>query len=358
MTVIARLLTRMILVRFVVILLGISIFVLTLDILTNLDDILAYGEGDPWVVLRYAGLRLPQVASTFWNLSVLLAVLLTLVELGYRNEIVAIWAAGVSPLQILVMLLPLGILLGAAQFLLNDQANPRTARELRAWGVGDYATKKLQLGENAPIWMRAGNDILRAGRTNRKATALDDVTIFRRDEDGLLLEQIIARTARLVNGRWVLRDVYIYARDNVRPQKLDVLIYSGNLRMAATGARSGDPEEMTLSDLSYFIANAGFGIRPPYVYEAWWHKRISLFVLAWLVMAACVPLAARYRRGGVAGYVFGVGVAIGFGYFILDGLAMTVGELGLVPPWMAAWLPAAALGLVATALLVRAETLA
>jgi lipopolysaccharide export system permease protein len=357
MTVIGRLLTRMIAIRFLVILLGISIFVLTLDILTNLDDILAYADGDTFVVLRYAWLRLPLVAATFWNLSVLLAVLLTLVELGYRNEIVAIWAAGISPLRILIMLLPLGLALGTAQFLLNDQANPRTARELREWGVGDYAMKKLQLGENEPIWMRAGNDILRAGRTNRKATQLEDVTIFRRDEEGLLLEQMIARSARLVNGRWVLRDVYIYARDNIRPERLDVLIYSGNLRLAAAGARSGDPEEMTLSDLDYFIANAGFGIRPPYVYEAWWHKRISLFVLAWLVMSACIPLAARYRRGGVAGYVFGVGVAIGFGYFILDGLAMTVGEMGLVPPWLAAWLPAAVLALISAALLVRAESL-
>ena len=358
MTGIGRLLSRMIFLRFAIILLGMSIFVLTLDVLTNLDDILAYAGGDAWAVPRYMGLRLPQLAATFWNISVLLGVLLTLVELSYRNEIVAIWAAGISPARLLAMLLPLGLVLGAAQFVLNDRVTPRTAKVLRDWGVGDYGTKKLQLGEKDPIWMRAGNDILRAGRANRTTTALQDVTIFRRDPEGLLLEQIVARTARLVKGRWILNDVYIYARDNVRPEKLDVLVYSGNLRFAAAGARSGDPEEMTLADLDYFIANAGFGIRPPHVYRAWWYKRVSLFALTWLVMAACVPLAARYRRAGTAGYVFGVGVAIGFGYFILDGVAMTVGELGLVAPWVAALLPSLALALVAAALLMRSETLA
>ncbi len=357
-TVIGRMLTRMIATRFVLILAGLTVFVLLLDAISNMDEILAYTENDTWGLLRYAALRAPQMAATFWNLSLLLAVLLTLVELSFRNEIVAIWAAGISPLRLIAMLLPLGLVLGIAQFALNDQAAPRTAKVLREWGIGDYGSKKLQIGERDPIWMRAGNDILRAGKANRKATVLEDVAIFRRDHEGLLLEQVIAEKARLVRGRWVLQNVYIYARDNVRPERLDTLIYSGNLRLAAAGARSGDPEEMTLRDLEYFIANAGFGIRPVYVYRTWWHKRLSLFVLAWLVMAVAIPLAARYRRGGNAGYIFGLGVAVGFSYFILDGLSMTVGELGLVPPWLAAWLPAAALGLVAAAFITRAESLA
>jgi len=350
------LLTRMIVARFVAILLGIVLFVLMLDALGNMDSILSYNDGDYMALLRYAALRFPQVTSTFWTLSLLLAVLLTLLELGWRNEMVAIWAAGISPMQIVMALMPLGLVLGAIQFIINDRAVPMTSSVLREWGVGDYSNKKLQVGENDPLWMRAGNDIMRAASANARATRLQGVTIFRRDAKGLLLEQIIARAAILKNGRWLLEDIYIYSRDNVRPARLKTMIYSGNLKFATAGARSGDPEEMSLADLSYFVANQGFGIRPAYVYRTWWHKRITLLLAAWLVIAVCIPLAARYRRGGAIGYMFGTGVAIGFAYFIFSGLSITIGEMGLVPPWMAAWIPLIALGLLTSALMLKAET--
>ena len=76
------------------------------------------------------------------------------------------------------------------------------------------------------------------------------------------------------------------------------------MRPAAAGARSGDPEEMSLADLDYFIDNSGFGIRPAWVYETWWHKRLSLFFSALVMIAICIPLAVRFRRGG------GIGVAV------------------------------------------------
>ncbi len=204
--------------------------------------------------------------------------------------------------------------------------------------------------------MRAGTDILRAAESNHDATELGDVIIFRRDERGLLIEQILAKHARLINERWKLTEVIIFYQRNLLPSRVDQLIYSGNMRPAAAGARSGDPEEMSLVDLDYFITNEGFGIRPAHVYETWWHKRMTLFVTSWLMICVCVPLAVRFRRGGGIGLLFGLGIALGFGFFISDGISLTMGELGLVPGWMAAWTPVMVFGLLAASLLFRAET--
>ena len=356
MSIIARMLSKMVFTRFLLILIGLTLFVIMLDTLRNLDDILVNDNTPYTELVRYALLRFPQVVSTFWTLSLLLAVLLTLTELGWRNETVIFWAAGISPLRLALMLLPLGMVLGAAQFAITDRAVPMAAKELREWGVGDYSQKKTRIGENDPLWMRAGNDIVRAEGTNADISRIDGLTIFRRDNDGLLLEQIIARSAQKADDRWLLRDVLVYPRDNVPARRLDTMIYSGTLRFAAAGMRSGDPEEMSLADLNYFLANAGFGIRPVFVYKAWWHKRLSLFITAWLMIAVIVPLAARFRRGGAIGYMFGTGVAIGFAYFIFDGISMTIGEMGLAPPWMAAWTPLLVLALAAASLMLKTET--
>lgn len=356
MKIVAWMLTRMIAVRFFGILFGVSIFVLSLDVVAYAKEILALGSGGAGIVAEYMLMRAPSTLATFLPISMLLALLLVLTELSYRNEIPALWSAGLSPFRITVMLLPLGFLAGGLHFLLTDWAIPAAAPTLREWGVGDYGEKKLKLGERDPIWMRSGSDILRAGAANADSTHLEDVIIFRRDATGLLREQIFARQAVLDGDRWNLRDVIVYYRDNLPPDRLSALVYSGALKPAAAGARSGDPEQMSLADLGYFIDNAGFGIRPAWVYETWWHKRLALFFSALVMIAISIPLATRFRRGGGIGALFAAGVGIGFIYFVADGIALTMGELGFVTPWLAAWMPVVVFGAVATAITLRAET--
>jgi lipopolysaccharide export system permease protein len=353
---ISWMLIRMVAIRYFGILLGISIFVLSLDLLTNAKDIQELRPGDTIFLFEYMMYRAPAVISNYMGISMLLAMLLSLTELSYRNEMSALWAAGISPFRLIVMLLPLALVAGGLQFTLSDTAIPATTPQLRDWGVGDYGTEKLKVGERDPIWMRSGTDILRAGRANPDSTELNDVIIFRRDEKGLLTEQIYAEKAELSEGRWKLWKVLVYTRDNLAPSKLDTLIYSGAIKPAQKGARSGVPEDMSLSELNYFIANNGFGIRPVWVYETWANKRVSLFFSGLLMIALCIPLATRFRRGGGLGALFAAGVGLGFLYFIVDGISLTMGELGFVTPWLAAWLPLGAFGCLAAVLTLRTET--
>jgi len=356
MKIIGWMLTRMILIRFIFVLFGISIFVITLDVVTYAKEILALDNGSPAIVFSYFLMRAPGTLSTFLPISVLLALLLVLMELSYRNEMPAIWSAGISPFRLVLMLLPFALMAGGLNFLLNDRAVPGAAPILREWGIGDYGEKKLKVGgERDPIWMRAGRDILRAGSANAQATELQDVIIFRRDEAGLLREQIMAKRAVLNQDRWHLSNVLVYYRDNLPPNRLDQMIYSGSFRPAAAGARSGDPEEMSMSDLGYFIENSGFGIRPTWVYQTWWHKRLTLFVTALAMVALCIPLAVRFRRGGGIGLMFAVGIGLGFLFFIVDGISLTMGELGFVTPWFAAWAPVLGLAAVAGVISFRTE---
>jgi lipopolysaccharide export system permease protein len=349
-------LVRMVAIRYIAILLGISFFVLSLDLLTNAKELQALRPGDSGILFDYMVYRAPAIIQNYMGISILLAMLLSLAELSYRNELVAIWAAGLSPFRLLIMLLPLAFLAGGLQFVLSDTAIPSTTPQLREWGIGDYGADKLKVGEKDPIWMRAGPDILRAGSANADSTELKDVIIFRRDDKGLLREQIYAAKAELAGGRWTLSEVLVYYRDNLQPSRLETLVYSGAMKPAQAGARSGAPEDMSLAELSYFIDNQGFGIRPVWVYETWAHKRVSLFFSGLLMMALCIPLATRFRRGGGLGVLFAVGVGLGFLFFIVDGISLTMGELGFVTPWLAAWFPLAAFGSLAAVLTLRAET--
>lgn len=357
MWIVGWLLTKMLLMRVALILFGITTFVLSLDLIAYSDDILNRSSGDLWAIATYAALRLPGMLSQFMIISVLLAALLMLTEISRHSELVAIWSAGVSQFTIVAILMPVAACLGIVHFLMIDLAVPAASPVLSEWGIGDYSEKQLSIGRDDPIWMRAGNDILRAKKSNADSTRLEDVIIFRRDAEGILNEQVMARQAVLVNGRWILSDVATYYRANEEPVRIASMIYSNPLRPATKGTRSGDPAEMSFSTLSYFIANAGFGIRPTHVYRTWRHKRITALVTCILMIVIAVPLSGRFRRGGGLGLLFAAGVAMGFGFFLFEGISLTMGELGIMPPWFAAWTPVLVFTSAAGAIAFKQENL-
>jgi lipopolysaccharide export system permease protein len=50
-----------------------------------------------------------------------------------------------------------------------------------------------------------------------------------------------------------------------------------------------------------------------------------------------------------------VGIGLGFLFFVLDGIAVTMGELGFVAPWLAAWGPVLGFAAIAGMITFRAE---
>ncbi len=78
MKIVTWMLIRMIATRYVAILLGISFFVLSLELLANAKDIQALRPGDSSILFEYMLLRAPSVISNYMSISMLLAMLLSL----------------------------------------------------------------------------------------------------------------------------------------------------------------------------------------------------------------------------------------------------------------------------------------
>ncbi len=324
--------------RFLLILLGVTAMVLTLDLFIYGEEVAASRPGDPYALLTYAALSTPGIISKFYSLVVLLAILLALTELSRHNELIVIWSAGASQIQIFFALAPLALLLGLGHFLIDDQMAPRTSAVLFEWGVGKFSSARYQRDLDAPVWMKSGSDIVRAGQQDENTDVLKDIIIFRRAKDGRLTEQIEARRAQRQNDHWQLQEVRIYSGENGEVIQMPDMVYYGSLRSAISGRDKGDPGEMSLSQLFYFSQNAGFGVRPAYVYETWAHKRLTTLLTGLLALLIAIPIAHSFRRGGGFGILFLFGIAIGFAYFIYAGVTLALGQGGILPPLMAGWL--------------------
>jgi len=58
-----------------------------------------------------------------------------------------------------------------------------------------------------------------------------------------------------------------------------------------------------------------------------------------LLLLLVVALAQRFQRTGHVEFLFIGSISLGFGFFIINGISLAMGEVGLLPPFLAGWAP-------------------
>jgi lipopolysaccharide export system permease protein len=345
---------RLFLARLLVILFGLAALMVLADLLANSDEIIESGQDVAASLGRYILLRLPAILSQVIPMAVLLASLTLLVGLARHSELTALFGAGLSHFRVILMLLPVVLLTAATQFLIEDQAVPPTSERLRAWGVGDYK-HSAGTDQRKMTWIRQDENFVRIGRTGVEQDEIFDVTIFHRDSDGRLTEQVEARSAAYDSGNWTLKDVVRTDPDTGESSRTARLTWPGAIESAVLHSLSIHPRELSWIEVKRLADKSGYGNQPRYIYEVWLQKRIARPLGTVLLVFLAVASVQRMHPRRPAGLMLAAGIGLGFVYWIFDELVVTVGEAGLLPSILAAWTAPFVLGAVATTVILRQD---
>jgi lipopolysaccharide export system permease protein len=348
-SIIARYVARLLLVRFALVLLGLAALMLLLEFLADSDQVIAESDHAARALGLYMALRLPDVLAQLIPVAALLAGLLAFAELARHSELTAIYAGGLSKVRLAVAIMPVVVLIGAFQFLIEDQARPAAIRELRAWGVGDYGTSEGA----ADTWLRRGSEILRIRRIDPAQVRLEGVTIFERDAEGNLVAKIEAARAVAEGDAWMLYDV---ARSRVGAAAVDRserLRWQGDLAPGDLDVLVTNPPEMPLLDLLRVVRHPELASQPTYRYQTWLHKRLAGPVTTAMLLFLTVALARPPHGRATQTVLIALGIGGGFLLWTFDGLVSNFGDLGLVPPMLAAWAPMAVIAAIATSIVLH-----
>lgn len=357
MNTLARYLTRQFLARCIVILLGISLFAVAADLMETAKDVTETSEV-PWQgLLRYSVLRLPTFLSTLMPVAALIAGLLTISALHRHMELIAILNTGLSPAGLLRCVLLAGLPLVALQFVLDDRVVPHAVKELYAWGVGVYEKGSLTRDSGEWLWLYSGDDVVRMKSPRPGSYSFADLTIFQRSEDGLLLKRIDAPRAHRVASGLLLQDVVTQDAADGTVGTLPEFHWQGRIDFQMVEILSWEPRDLSLAQLSQVIEKAGYGQRPVDIYRTWYHGRLVAALQPLLMLLLSMSLIPSYSRTGSFGWLFVLGISIGFGAFILTGVSTAMGEAGLLPPWLAAWAPVVVLSALIGRFLLEHEIL-
>jgi lipopolysaccharide export system permease protein len=303
-------------------------------------------------------MRVPMILQQTIPFVMLFAGITTLVTLNRRQEMVVTRAAGISVWQIMLPFLTGAIITGlVALFALNPlaAAGMRSAQQIEA-----NAKAAKQLGRrNQPIpWLRqitADDDvIIGAENVEQDGTSLHNVVLIHFGPEGRIVLRQDAVTANLKDGYWLLNTV-----KETRPGQMSVELETAqvrtNLKREFVQERLSRPEAVDFLGLPRKIEAArSFGVSTTAL-ETQFHSLMSMpfLLIAMTIISATVSLKfSRFNQSQTM--IFG-GVFAGFVLYVATVLIKAFGSSGVVPPFVAAWIPVVVAMFLGTTLLLHQE---
>ncbi len=338
--ILSRYLMKAFLVRFTALLVGLVLFLQTLDLLAVANEIMAGGGAPIESLSRYVMLRMPSLVETVAPLAGLLGALTALVVMAMNSEILAMRAAGRSVLGLMGGLVGVGMALSILLFVFSEFVVVSANAELEDWrGSGYGAGTEEVTGENS--WVMEGNTIIRVGHVMRGGTVLHDVRLFRQGDSSNVTDIINIRLAIWENDKWTTVEM---RRVGGNEGEDEPLVWNTHLMPEHFVRFANHPNELSLNALQQYIGNVAIGSRPVYFYDTWLQQKIAgPIVLALMPLLAGIAAFAHHRQGGsVMTIVWGI--SVGFAFIIVDNILIAMGQFGSLPPLMAAWLPLALFG--------------
>jgi len=337
--ILTRYLMRAFLGRFILLLVGLVLFLQTLDLLATANEILEGGGPPAQSLIRYVSLRVPSLVETVAPLAALLGALTALVTMATNSEIIAMRAAGRSVLSLVGGLVSVGLVLSILLFTFAEFIVVPANATLEDWRAAGFKTGgNVETGENS--WLMEGDTFIHVGQVMREGTVLNDVRLLKRGKNSEITDIIGIRLALWEEGKW--STVEIKRLGGTNPAAEEPPVWATQLRPEhfQQGIAS-HPNELSLAALQEYIGNVAIGSRPAYFYDTWLQQKIAgPIVLALMPLLAAIAAFAHHRQGSsVLTVVWGI--TIGFMFIVTDNIVLAMGQFGSLPPILAAWLPIA-----------------
>jgi LPS export ABC transporter permease LptG/LPS export ABC transporter permease LptF len=339
-------LDRYILRRFFLMLLLVSVSVLLLAVIVDYADHIdkiARNHPSASVLLGYYRYFLLSIGVQVAPFAVLLATLISLGILSKNNEDTAFRASGVSLHRLSVAILIAAGLGAVFQFTLGEYVLPfAEQRETRFrniiygrppdYGLRSPAERNWHYESDGSIWHREASDPERG----TQATP----TVFEFGPGFELTRRIGAKQADWNGEAWVFRQGWVRTFGNAAETSYRTFLeerVAGDAPPAFT-QEVRTPEQMRFRELQRYAERLRASGYPTGRLETALQTKLATPLLLPLMVLLAIPFAFRIgKRGTLAGV--GVGLGLGMAFTIAAAFFTKLGEVGVLPPVLAAWSP-------------------
>jgi lipopolysaccharide export system permease protein len=320
------------------------------------------GEASAGIVLALTALfKVPRLTEDALPFAVLYGSIAAFILANRRLEVVVARAAGVSAWQFLLPACLVGMLFGLVATTVYNPVASYLLGVSNRMSSEVFLTHGKQSGNNdekGPVWLRqaaAGREsIIGSHQSFDEGLGLLDVTAYVFDASGKFLERVDAPRAHYFPGEWHIDQATVTSID-ANPKHVAEYVLSTNLtpnEVKQTFLQLDSVSFWSLPALSEAARRAGLSSAR---YDLQYNVLLSrpILLLAMVLIAANVSL--RFSRSRDLGRVIITGVAVGFMLYVVTNISLDLGSGGIVPPPLAAWLPAIAASLFGVTVLLHLE---
>src|SRR3546814_557669 len=222
--------------------------------LLDLIELMRRGSGKEGayfaILIEMALLKLPSMGQQIMPFAVLFGSMLAFTRLTRTNELVVARAAGVSVWQFLMPAIAVALMLGALKAgVFNPVSSVMTARfnVLEDTVLRNRADSFTTVGQGG-LWIRErngeGQHVLHALAARQNDSELADVLVISFGANDEFVERFDARTAKLGNGYWELRDVTVTSTTG-RPEQRRAIRIPTRLTIQNITDSFASPETMS-----------------------------------------------------------------------------------------------------------------
>jgi lipopolysaccharide export system permease protein len=329
---------------------------LAIDALSTLVQYQGISTGS---IVRYYFLFAPEIIQKMLPVACLLGTVLTLSSLNKGNELVALYASGMSLLRISIPILLSVSAISAVFFWGADRLMPTITRERNFVYYNEIERKtwKILGDQNNRIWYRSKNAIFNIKTLNPQESRAQGLTMYFFNENWDLVQMLTAKRVDFEGKQWKLLDgaVTIFSAESSFPmssqfQTKTLMMSEDTQDLKNTGQTS---EVLSQKELSEFIdKNREAGLET-IRYEVDYHAKFGICLRGscdepFRNSLQCQSRAIR--RDDAKSWVC---IGLVFGYWVLYSSALTLGSHGTLPPLVAAWAPSVMMASAALFLLRR-----
>ncbi|MDD5348274.1 MAG: LptF/LptG family permease [Candidatus Omnitrophica bacterium] len=316
------------------------------DLFSHLDIILENRVGLALLRQYYLTL-LPAVFIQVTPFACLLSSLYTFARLNHDNEIVAMRSSGLSIFQITKTAIVFGFIVSIFVFWLNDRIAPalRYRNSLLRERMENASPKPRSQGpqvlKNLTIY-GTRNRLFYVNKFDTAKNEMEGIIILEHDVEQNIIRKIVARKGVYQDGIWKFFQSITYIFDEngqlkVAPQfaEEEVAPITETPKDFITQRQSTD--FMSLSQIEDYIwrlskSGASAAIRS---LKVDYYDRFTMPLTNLIIIILGIPFALRIRRKATGLSSFGISIAVGFIYYVLNAISLALGKAGILSPLLA-----------------------
>lgn len=302
-----------------------------IDFVEKIDDFVE-NKASISVVAAYFLYKTPFIYSQIMPITALMATIVTLSTLNKHNEITAIKSGGGNLTTILTPLLTTGLLISISVFFLNEIVAPSTSRlsmEIEQNWIKKSSKKKVAGSfTKSGYWIKTKKGIIKIKSFENNNHTLKGVTVYLIDKN--LTGSISTNELNWTGTRWKTDSDPISSFTDEIIQSIEQPSELGS----STKRGYKDMDYFELKSYIESLDNEGYNSDK---YRVELFSKISFPFVSFIMVL--IGLSFGLKSGRNSGITAGLAIAflIGFSYWIVFGVSISLGTSGLVPPLISAF---------------------